>query len=64
MIGGPLFMAIGLAALGIWIILLALPGLRRPPPDARADSARVAMRKMKKKENNVKSAERRLSHEY
>ncbi len=32
MIGGPLFMAIALGLLGVWIILLALPGLRRPPP--------------------------------
>jgi len=30
--GGPLFMAVAFSAIGLWIVLLILPGLRRPPP--------------------------------
>jgi hypothetical protein len=30
--GGPLFMAVAFGLIGVWIVLLALPGLRRPPP--------------------------------
>ncbi len=30
--GGPLFMAVAFGLIGLWIVLLALPGLRRPPP--------------------------------
>jgi len=32
MIGGPLSMAIGFGLMGLWIVFLLLPGLRRPPP--------------------------------
>jgi hypothetical protein len=32
MIGGPLFMAVAFGIFGLWIILLALPGMRRRPP--------------------------------
>ena len=30
--GSPLFMAVAFGLVGLWIVLLALPGLRRPPP--------------------------------
>ncbi len=30
--GGPLFMAVAFGLIGLWVVLLALPGLRRPPP--------------------------------
>ncbi len=30
--GSPLFMAVAFCLIGIWIVLLAIPGFRRPPP--------------------------------
>ncbi len=30
--GSPLFMAVAFGLVGLWIVLLAIPGFRRPPP--------------------------------
>ncbi len=30
--GGPLFIMFGFVLLGVWIVMLALPIVRRPPP--------------------------------